>query len=248
MKKTKKHNKIYFSQDVEDFIFEFQQSDSKYKKDYIFSTKIYPVFDKLAENVIHSFKFYNLDPSYLDLKHDVVTYLYERLQNFTKSKGKAFSYFTVVAKNFLIEKVKSNSKDINFKNGYYEFNHNVIKLNSSSSDDGEPHFDIINNSFNFDDDSSLEEFVSIWSNWCINNINGLFKTKTEKKVAEAIFIIFRDCRSIGSYNKKELYMIVREISKTRTANITKITKDIKNLYYSMYDDNYDCWDKYIRFK
>ena len=67
-------------------------------------------FEKLAENIIHTFKFYYFDVPSEDVKHEVVSFLYMNMHKFTEGKGKAFSYFSIVAKNYLILHNNNNYK------------------------------------------------------------------------------------------------------------------------------------------
>ena len=64
----------------------------------------------MAENIIHTFKFYYFDVPSEDVKHELVSFLVMNMQKFTEGKGKAFSYFSIVAKNYLILNNNKNYK------------------------------------------------------------------------------------------------------------------------------------------
>jgi len=69
----------------------------------VYTGRIQPAFDKLVENLIFIHNFKSTHESYEELKADCVSALYEKLPNFDASKGSlAFSYYNIVAKNFLI--------------------------------------------------------------------------------------------------------------------------------------------------
>ena len=100
-KRTKKR---YFTEDTELAISEYLASSNQAERDKIYRTRIhYPLY-KLAENLIHTFKFYYTEVDNLeDLKHEVICFLLEKLDYFDPTKGsKAFSYFSIVGKNYLI--------------------------------------------------------------------------------------------------------------------------------------------------
>ena len=106
----KKQIKLYFNEGTQKAIEEFQAAETDEEKNSIYTESILPAFDKLAENLIFIHKFTSLHESYEDLKNDCVTFLYETLYKFDPSRGtKAFSYFNVVAKNFLIIKSKQKT-------------------------------------------------------------------------------------------------------------------------------------------
>ena len=100
-KRTKKR---YFTEDTDLAIKEYLASTNQDERDYIFKTRIYYAFYKLAENLIHTFKFYYTEVDNLeDLKHEVMCFLLEKLDYYNPNKGsKAFSYFSIVGKNYLI--------------------------------------------------------------------------------------------------------------------------------------------------
>ena len=108
-KRTKKQ---YFTPDTDAAIAEYLASSNQEERDKIFSRRIHYPFYKLAENLIHTFKFYYTEVDDLeDLKHEVICFLLEKLDYFKPEKGtKAFSYFSIVGKNYLILYNNNNYK------------------------------------------------------------------------------------------------------------------------------------------
>ena len=100
-KRTKKQ---YFTPDTDAAIAEYLATSNQDERDEIFKTRIHYPFYKLAENLIHTFKFYYTEVDDLeDLKHEVICFLLEKLDYFKPDRGsKAFSYFSIVGKNYLI--------------------------------------------------------------------------------------------------------------------------------------------------
>ena len=70
----------------------------------LYDEKIKYPFDKLVENIIHTFKFYHFDVPYEDVKHEVVAFLNEKIHKYNDpTKGKAFSYFSIIELKILCE-------------------------------------------------------------------------------------------------------------------------------------------------
>ena len=92
-KRTKKQ---YFTPDTDAAIKEYLATSNQDERDDIFKERIWYPFYKLAENLIHTFKFYYTEVDDLeDLKHEVICFLLEKLDYFKPEKGtKAFSYFS----------------------------------------------------------------------------------------------------------------------------------------------------------
>ena len=72
----KKSNANYFTQETEDAIVLYNSLDDPEERARLFADKIYYPFYKLAENIIHTFKFYYTDVDDIeDLKHKIITLL-----------------------------------------------------------------------------------------------------------------------------------------------------------------------------
>ena len=102
-KRGRKSKRQYFTEDTELAIIEYLASEDQVFRNKIYNERIHHSFYKLAENLIHTFKFYYTEVEDLeDLKHEVICFLLEKLHYFKVGKGKAFSYFSIVGKNYLI--------------------------------------------------------------------------------------------------------------------------------------------------
>ena len=123
-KKRKKKSKIYFGTPVHDAIVAYNKSEDYTFRHKIYTEEIHPAFLKLAENIINTFKFSYFDYPFRDLQEEVVSNLVINMHKFDETRGsKAFSYFSIVAKNYLIlnnnanyKKMKSHD-DISVLNG-----------------------------------------------------------------------------------------------------------------------------------
>ena len=103
MPKRKKKSKIYFGQDVQDAIVRYNETDVNSKKNKIYQEEIHYAFDKLAENIINTFKFSYFDYSFEDIKNEVVAFLVMNIHKYDHTKGsKAFILSTVSIGNFSI--------------------------------------------------------------------------------------------------------------------------------------------------
>ena len=108
----KPSKKQYFTADVDLAIQEYLASSNQEERNEIYRTRIAYAFYKLAENLIHTFKFYYTEVESLeDLKHEVCCFFLEKLDYWKPERGtKAFSYFSIVGKNYLILYNNNNYK------------------------------------------------------------------------------------------------------------------------------------------
>ena len=212
VKKKKKPKNYYFDQVVENAIIRYNNTDDARLKNIIYNDHIKFAFDKLAENIIHTFKFYYFDVSSIQVKHEVVSFLVLNMHKFKEGKGKAFSYFSIVAKNYLI---LHNNK--NYKN--YKIHDKMEVLDYSTN--------IRENQDNFEVASFNQEYVDQMLNYWEENLPNIFRRQKDILVADAVLEMFRRRDNIENFNKKALYILIREMTGSKTQHITRIVNVMK---------------------
>lgn len=227
-------SKIYFPLTVEDAIIRYNTSTGSLEREYIYQSEIHKPLNKLVENVMHTFKFYNYDSTYADLKHETIVYLHERLYNYNPTNGKAFSYFTIVTRNYLI----ARSKETTF-----------LTTSKDELEEVDNRRNIINEVVLDERRGLLSEFIKEWSNWGIENINKLFLRDRDRRIGEAVFVLFQDCTDVENFNKKSLYILIREHAGVKTQYITRIVNRLRVMYGTMFPEynkrgTID-WDHYL---
>ena len=212
VKKKKKPKNYYFDQVVENAIIRYNKSDDARLKNVIYNDHISYAFDKLAENIIHTFKFYYFDVPSEQVKHEVVSFLVMNMHKFKEGKGKAFSYFSIVAKNYLI---LHNNK--NYKN--YKIHDKMDVLDYSSNiKESQTRSHVAN--FNKD---YVTEMLDYWE----ENLTNIFRRQKDILVADAVLEMFRRRENIENFNKKALYILIREMTGSKTQHITRIVNVMK---------------------
>lgn len=204
---------MYFGPEVEDAIIRYNLTEDAQVRSTIYNAEIKYAFEKLVENIIHTFKFYYTDgQDFKSVQHDVVTFLIEKLPKFTEGKGKAFSYFSIIAKNYLI---LNNNK--NFKKLVDTTDVSVLEDELPSTSTG----------------IDLERFFNQYIGYWDDNLDKHFTKKHEKQVAAAIVELFRRRENIEIFNKKALYVYIREMSSASTQQITRVIKLMKDKHVKL---------------
>lgn len=219
---------VYFTQDTEDAIVLYNNTSDQILRNKIYTEKIHPALYKLAEIMMHRFKFYNFDVPYEDVKHEVIVFLHEKLHKYDQTTGfKAYSYFSIVAKNYLIAENNKN---------YYQFK----KKDSVESIDIERN--VINEVLRKDFIEEQKDFVDIFVEIIENYLQQLFPKYRDIQIAESVLYLFKSRENIENYNKKALYILIKERTNTKSQYITNVIKKIKCIYdalYSEYDNGTD---------
>jgi len=211
-------NRVYFTEETEAAIIRFNKCDDPEERELIFRDYIDYPLDKLAENVINRFKFPYVGQSFDDLKKQVVSFLVMNLGKFSEGKGKAFSYFSVIAKNYLI---------LHNNNGWKHEKRSVYLSDKTESDISIEEVLLVDQPFSADD-SELKEFVKLMVEYWDKNINRIFKKKRDRDIANAVIELFRRSENIENFNKKALYLMIREMTDCKTSYITKVVNKMRS--------------------
>ena len=221
VRKRRKKSKNYFTQETEDYIVRYNNEPDPEIRSKIYEAHIHYPFFKLTQNIIHTFKFYHTEVENLEhLQHEIITFLLSKMHLFDPTRGaKAYSYFGTIAKRYLI---LSNQK--NYKK-------RIDKAPVSVLEEDENHSYVIDWD-NVHDRLSL--FLDEYVEYVTENIYTLFPKGNDAQIADAILEIFRKRENIDVFNKKALYIYIREMVDVKTPKITKIA----NRLYAIFKDNY----------
>ena len=210
---------VYFTQKTEDAIVRYNNEIDFSIKSKIYESEIHPAFFKLTENIVHTFKFYYTEVENIeDLQHEVIIFLLSKIHLFDPSKGaKAYSYFGTIAKRYLILDNQKNYKKRVETAPVEEIN-----------DDSKHSYELDLSSFN------LSVFMDEYINYCTQNIYKIFPKEGDARIADAVLELFRKREHLTIFNKKALYIYVREIIDAKTPKITKVS----NKLYEIFKHNY----------
>jgi 23S rRNA U2552 (ribose-2'-O)-methylase RlmE/FtsJ len=225
-KRKPKQTIYYFTQDTEDAIVEYLNTNSESERNSIYNNRIDYAFHKLAENIIHTFKFYYTEVNTInELKHEVVCILLEKLPKYKQDKGKAYSYFGTIAKRYLIVYNTNNYKKLKGKATLLEVDDDK-SITDNLIKDQESILDL---------DSQELQFINRYIKYVDNNLFKIFPKEKEAKVADAIMELFRKRENIDILSKKAIYIYIREITESTTPVITKVIKTLKDIYIKLYN-------------
>lgn len=216
----------YFTKETEDYIVKYNNSDDISYRNKIFTEHIYLPFYKLAENIIHTFKFYYTDVDQIeDLKHEIVSVLLEeKIDKFDPTNGaKAYSYFGTIVKRWLINYNNKNYKKLK-----------QIGQFSEMEETYEPDLntDLVSK-------KTLSLILDEWVNEVYEDLDSTFEKEQDRKIADAILIVFKTRNDLEIFKKKALYIYIREMTDCDTPALTKVVHTLKQSWYNKYQHLYD---------
>ena len=222
MAKRKKKSNVYFTKITEIAILAYNKAENTITREKIYRRFIYPAFMKMAENLINTIKPTYIDATFTDLQTDLVTFLTERLSKFNPDAGKAYSYYTRTSYNYLI--------------GENEKAYKKLKAATQELDIDEQR-NVLTEMHNEEMREVLEYFMDGYVDYCYNNLNFIFTNPTDIHVADSILHIFENREHVEDFNKKRLYILIRErtgLDASQTNAVTRVVKILKQIY----EDNF----------
>lgn len=214
--------KLYFNADTQEAIVKFQSASSKKERDRLYVEEIFPAFLKLVENLINIHKFTGMHDTYEELKNDCVNFLFETIHKFDAARGtNAFSYFNVVAKNWLIIRTKQKAQRVK-RNVSLD---DPTGLTAHETVIVEEHSLIPSQDFIIDSVDSVENTVNL-----LYEIRTRVKSENELTCINAIITIFENIDEIDLLNKSAVLLYMRELSGLSPKQLTTAMQAIKRHY------------------
>ena len=212
-KKNKNH---YFTKVHENAIVEYATTKDIKVRTTLYIQYIGPAFNELVDKITYTYKFTNL-PNIDSLKEDCKVWLTTILDKFDPNKGsKAFSYFSVITKNWFIHKVKKNATRYRREIHYEDLNKDVEF----------EHMTVDNEYYSTRTEHEFWKHLHTEINsWDTENLK-----PNEKKVLDAIKILFENSEDIEIFNKKAIYLYIREITGLNTKQVVCNLNKMRSKY------------------
>ena len=220
--KAAKALRMYFHTGTQAAIVAHQQATEKKEKDRLYVKEILPAFEKLVENLINIHKFTSLHDTYDDLKNDCVNFLFETIGKFDSTRGtNAFSYFNVVAKNWLIIKTKQKSQ---------RMRRSVSLDDPESLSANEQRIIEDHNVIPAQDEVLMNENSAQAVVKLLFEIRAKVKTENELACINSIITIFENIDDIDLLNKSAILLYMRELSGLSPKQLTTTMQTVKKHY------------------
>jgi len=214
----------YFTQEHEDAIVRYTQTNCTRERTELYVKWIEPAFNEMVDKIVFTYKFTNL-PNIDYLRDECKVWLMTILDKYDQSKGsKAFSYFSVITKNWFIHKVKRqqkrNAREVDYENISKSYEEEFLSTNESYVTERE----------DYEFWKQFYNELKSWDQSCMKD--------NDLKVYEAIKILFESKDDIEIFNKKAIYLYLREITDLNTKQIVNSLKKFRKRYSTFKED----WD------
>jgi len=221
-RKKKKSKSYYFDINVQNKIIEYQNSSCNKEKNKLYEHHIFPAFDDLVQSLVSVYGFKSTNEDINHLKSDCITFLFETIHKWNPDKGtKAFSYFNVVAKNWLTIQSRRLLK-IQRRNAYIDDPDGLSSKEKNELFDREY----------VDSDVMLQKQNETFSKIIemINYVESQLKDENDIKCCFAIKKVFNSIEELEFFNKRAVFVYLREISGLNSAELSSSLSSIRKIY------------------
>jgi len=218
-KRRKRTKNNYFTKVHENAIVEYTHCECPKRRTELYVDFIGPAFNEMVDKITYTYKFSNL-PNIDPLKEECKIWLTTILDKYDQSKGsKAFSYFSVVTKHWFFHKVKKNATRQRREVSYEELNETSGSELKEVRIEGDQYL-------------NQREEVEFWNSLFgqINRWDDANLKENEKKVLDAVRILMQNVDEIDMFNKKAIYLYLREITGLKTKQVVSNLKKIREKY------------------
>ena len=207
---------MYFTQEHEDAIVKYCSIDDQKVRNILYRDMIRPVFSQMVDKIVFTYRFTSL-PDVDDLRDECKVYLTTILGKFDPAKGsKAFSYFSVVTKNWFIHKVKKHKKKLERE----------VSLDIAEID---PDIHFVDKQESYQNKQIRREMIQSlkaeMDTWKVD-----FQKEKERKVYDAVMMLFDAADEIEIFNKKAIYLYLRELTGMNTKQIVSQLNKMRKRY------------------
>ena len=221
-RRSKAKKNYYFTQVHEDAIIQYTKSNCMRERTQLYVEYIGPAFNEMVDKIVFTYKFTNL-PNCDSLREECKIWLMTILEKYDPSKGsKAFSYFSVITKNWFIHKVKKQQKK----------NLREVELDNISKSHEE---EFLSTTESYISEREEDEFWKMFyeeiQSWDESQMKD-----NDLKVYKAINILFESKEEIDIFNKKAIYLYLREITGLNTKQIVNSLKKFRKRYSTFKND------------
>ena len=206
----------------EDAIIRYTNTNCIRERTHLYVEFIQPALGEMVDKIVFTYKFTNL-PNIDYLRDECKIWLMTILDKYNPSKGsKAFSYFSVITKNWFINKVKKQQKkrqrEVDYDNIAKHYEEEFLSTDESYLTEREH-------------EEFWAHFYSEIKSWDENQMKD-----NDLKVYKAINILFESKDDIEIFNKKAIYLYLREITGLNTKQIVNSLKKFKKKYNTFKTD------------
>lgn len=220
----------YFGEEEEQAVKQYIHPNTTQKeKDKIYREKLQEPIETLVESILGVYGkkydiFQGTNYTHQQLKMMGLSYLFKKIYKFDPKRGnKAYSFLGTVLRNYYLKLKKDYDKNKERK----------LDIDNEELMDKYKDKYLSYEQKHVDDESVIMENVIKWFD---KHIEDIFSKEKNIKIARAILKIMEEADNLECFNKKYIYVLIREMTGIGTRKITPVLKKMKDRYKHLRDN------------
>lgn len=228
MNRKKSKRKVYFGKQLQQIVKQYIEQDDQEQKQYLFKTHINFAFTKIASSLVHKYKIQQRIQNAQVMVLQCVANMVEKAPQLDTKRGKAFTYFTVVARNYILSQL---DKGIKYNERFKSLNEindqgkEINLLEDCSVDVWRAYAE--KRRINIIMDATIERLVKEVKQDMIPTL----KKQSEIQITYAILQIINDIDLLSNFNKKAIMVYITEMTNRDAETINKVLKRVGKYYF-----------------
>jgi len=222
-------SRMYWTDETEQAVIRYNSTTDSELREKIYRELLEFPFHKLIENVFNRFGFTYFRTEPKKVQEEALAHLVSNIGKFDpnrpskvhrKKKSKAFAYFSVIAKNWFILLNNTTYKDFQTHSPISEErSEDTVQLQTVDKHYAQ---------------AELDEFMKLTLDFWEANVKKIFSKQRDLEIAYAVMELLRSAKRIDAFNKKALYLYIRDMSDCKTQQITKVINKMRQYHKTIY--------------
>ena len=227
IKKRPGSTNAYFTNDTQESIKKFQEDGAGKLRDQIFEKDILPALKKMVEYWVYVYGLESPLQSKEELVQSCVGFLHDSIHKWDSERStKAFSYFNVVSRNWLINTVNNHKKQ----------SHRDISINDVELESVLHNKDVDENLVTQSVEKDIIDFETIAGmKLRVKKIRNGLEDERDLVVMEAIEKVFDLADSLDFINRSALFIYIRDLCGYDKRTISRSMSRIRKVYKQISD-------------
>lgn len=226
-------NNVYFGEKLQKIIEKYNKSQNAEIRQKLFAQHIESAFRRIATSLVNKYQLPSRLQNYHTIVQSTISTMVQKMPGFDSSKGKAFTYFTIVSRNYILSQLDKGIK------------HNQRFRSINRTNDEGVQINLLENcSLSNWHQQQQKQYISQLMQQTINRLAEVIqkqyipslKKESQKKIAYAVLQLINDIDLISNFNRKAIIIYITEMTGGKLATIMRILKNIGKYYYEIKED------------
>ncbi len=223
---------MYFGQQTQDKIKQYILQKDERIKQKIYQQDIHPSFKRIAQAIVFKYKIQQRLQNSKVMQLQCISDMAQKIKDFDYQRGKAFSFFTTLARNFVLTQLDKGIRH----------NYKFKSINQINSDGQQMNLLQQCSLSTWEYQEEKEKNKIIIQNTIKKLIGHIqrqvipsFKKQQQVQIAYGVIQLMKDASFLQNLNKKAIMLYLTQMTNSNSDSINTVLKKISKHYFKLKD-------------